>query len=111
MASIPGRRRRQLLRGTVLPRTEEAVVAAAYGRYLMGPLALVEWALVGLGGAGAGMVMFRVLGEGWSPAGMTPVTWVVVFTLVWTAAGGWLRREQGRRLVGRMESGRPGPGR
>lgn len=99
LGTIPAQRRRRLVNGRLLPDADEERVLRAHGRYLLGPLAVVEWALVGLLGGGAGMSVMSLLGGEARPDRASPLLWLVVWTIVWTVSGTLLRRHQGRRLT------------
>jgi hypothetical protein len=99
LGTVPASRRRSLIRGRIIPDAAEERILRAHGRYLLGPLAVIEWGLVGLLGGGAGMLVMSLLG-GEAPAQPgPPVLWLLLWTAVWTVSGTLLRRHQGRRLT------------
>jgi hypothetical protein len=99
LGTIPAQRRRGLVRGRLIPDAGEERVLRAHGRYLLGPLAVVEWALIGLLGGGAGLLVATLLGGEAREDRLSPVLWLVVWVVVWTVSGTLLRRHQGRRLT------------
>lgn len=99
LGTIPGQRRRGLVRGRLIPDADEERILRAHGRYLLGPLAVVEWAVIGLLGGGAGLLAATLLGGEARADGPSPVAWLVVWVVVWTVSGTLLRRYQGRRLT------------
>jgi hypothetical protein len=105
LGTIPGQRRRSLLRGNLIPDADETRILRDHGRYLLGPLAIVEWALIGLVGGGVGLLVATLLGGEARADRASPVLLLVVWTVGWTLVGTLLRRRQGRRLT----SGQLGP--
>jgi hypothetical protein len=101
LGTIPAQRRRRLLRGRLIPDAVEERILRAHGRYLLGPLAVVEWAVIGLLGGGAGLLVASLLGGEARADRPSPVLWLVVWAVVWTVSGTLLRRHQGRRLTAR----------
>jgi hypothetical protein len=99
LGTIPGQRRRELIRGRLIPDADEERILRAHGRYLLGPLAIIEWGMIGLVGGGAGLLIATLLGGEARPDRASPVLWLVIWTLVWTVSGTLLRRHQGRRLT------------
>lgn len=99
LGTIPAQRRRGLVRERLIPDAVEERILRAHGRYLLGPLAIVEWALIGLLGGGAGLLVAALLGGEARTDRLSPVVWLVVWVAVWTASGTVLRRRQGRRLT------------
>jgi hypothetical protein len=98
LGTIPAERRRALVRGRLIPDADEERILRAHGRYLLGPLAIIEWGVIGLVGGGAGLWIATLLG-GEARPGASPVLWLVIWTVVWTVIGTLLRRHQGRRLT------------
>jgi hypothetical protein len=105
LGTIPGQRRRGLLRGRLIPDAQEEGILRAHGHYLLGPLAIVEWAAVGFLGGGVGMLLVSLLGGEARADRASPVLWLLGWTVVWTIAGTVVRRLQGQRLA----SGELGP--
>jgi hypothetical protein len=99
LGTIPAPRRRRLVRGRLIPSADEERILRAHGRYLLGPLAIVEWALIGLLGGGAGLLVATALGGEARADRASPVLWLVIWTIVWTVSGTLLRQHQGRRLT------------